>query len=53
MTSFWKIMASLSFFQFASNLKTSGSWIPDAWSIKLTFTLIVIFYLTKTENSIK
>ena len=33
-----------------TNLEQSGSWIPDAWSVKLNFSLIVIFYLTKTEN---
>ena len=27
--------------------------IPEAWSVKLTFSLIVPFYLTKTENKIK
>ena len=27
------------FFQFMCNLQPSGSLIPDAWSIKLTFSL--------------
>ena len=26
---------------------------PDAWSVKLTFSSRVIFYLTKTENRTK
>ena len=33
-----------------TNLEQSGSWIPDAWSVKLKFSLIVTFYLTKTED---
>ena len=36
-TSFWKIMASLSFFRF-TNLQLSGSRIADACSVKLTFS---------------
>ena len=35
------------------NLEQSGSRIPDAWSVKLKFTLIVTFYLTKTVNRTK
>ena len=31
----------------------TGSWIPDALSIKLTFSLTLTFYLTKTENRTK
>ena len=38
---------------FMTNLEPSRSRIPDAWSIKLTFLLIVAFYLKKTENRIK
>ena len=41
----------MSFFQFMANLQTSGSGIPDAWSIKLTFSFIVIFYVTKISNT--
>ena len=26
------------------------SWIPDAWSVKFMFPLIVTFYLPKTED---
>ena len=36
-TSFWQIMASLSFFRF-TNLQLSGSRIADACSVKLTFS---------------
>ena len=31
-------------------LEYSGSENPDVWSVKLTFSLIVSFYLTKAEN---
>ena len=33
-----------------ANLEQSSSWIPDAWSVKLTFPLTVTFYYAKTEN---
>ena len=36
--------------KFMVYLEQSGSWIPDAWSIKFTFSLTVTFYLRKTEN---
>ena len=49
----WKIVTSLSFFQFMANLEQSGSQIPDAESAKLMFSLIVTFYLTKSENRTK
>ena len=48
-----KIVTSLSFFQFMANLEQSGSQIPDAESAKLMFSLIITFYLTKTENRTK
>ena len=35
------------------NLEESGSWIPNAWSIKLTVSLKTIFYFKKTENRTK
>ena len=35
------------------NFEQTGSWIPDVSSIKLTFSLSVTFYLTKTENRTK
>ena len=53
MTSCRQIVTSLSFFQFMTNLQPSGSPIPDAWSIKLTLSLTMIFYLIKTENKTK
>ena len=53
MTSCWKIMTSLPFFQFTINLEQSGSWILDAYSVKLIFPLKITFYLRKTENRTK
>ena len=53
MPSCWKIITSFSFFQYMANLEQSGSRIPNAWSVKLTFWLAVTFYLTKTENRTK
>ena len=50
MMSCWQRVTSLSFFRFMTKLKLSGSRIPDAWSVKLTFSFIVTFYLTKSEN---
>ena len=41
---------TLSFFQFTTNLEQSGSWIPEAWSLKLTDPLIAFIYLTIIEN---
>ena len=46
-TSCQQIVTSLSFFRFMTNLKQSGSWIPDAKSIILIFSLSVTFYLTR------
>ena len=43
----WKIVTSLSFFQFMAK-----AW-PDALSVKPTFSFKVTFYLTKTENRTK
>ena len=40
-------------FQFTTNLEQSESLTSDAWSIRLHFSLIKIFYLTKTENRTK
>ena len=36
-----------------ANLEQSGRPIPVAWSGKLTFSLVVIFYLSKNENRTK
>ena len=40
-------------FRLTAKLELFGSRIPDAWSIKLIFLLIVTFYLTKAENRTK
>ena len=40
-------------FRFMANLEQSGSRILDTWSVKLTFPLIVTFYLIKTRNRTK
>ena len=53
MTSCQKIVTLLSFLQFMANLEQSGSRIPDAESVKFIFSLIVTFYITKTENRTK
>ena len=34
-------------------LQSHPAQISDAWSIKLTFSLIVTYYLTKTKNRTK
>ena len=39
--------------QFMASSELSRCWILDAWSVKLTFSLVVTFYLTKTENRAK
>ena len=44
---------SLSFFRSMANSKQSGSQIPDAQSVKLTFSLTVTFYLTESANITK
>ena len=41
------------FFQIIANLDPFGSRIPNAWSIKLAFLLIVNFHLTEPENRTK
>ena len=49
MTSCAKIVTSLYFFPIY--LEQFGTWIPDAQSVKLIVSLIVVtFYLTKTER---
>ena len=40
-------------FQFMASLQPSGSRIPDAWFIKLTFELTITIYLAKPENRTK
>ena len=53
MTSCRQVMTSLSIFWLMANLEQSGSQIPDTSYVKLTFSLTVIFYLTKSENRSK
>ena len=53
MTSCQQIVTSLLFFGFMANLELSGSRIPDAESVKLTFSLKITFYPTKTEKELK
>ena len=55
-----QFVTPLTFFQFIAHLEQSGSLIPGAWSVKLTFmvckTYIFInssLLLTKTENRTK
>ena len=36
-----------------NKLEQSRSWIPDAQSVKFTFSKTVTFYFTKIESSIK
>ena len=53
MTSCQQIVTSLVFFQFMANLEQSRGRIPDAQSVKFTFSLTAAFYLTKIENRTK
>ena len=53
MMSCQQIMNLLLFFQFIADLEQPRSWIPDAWSVILTFSLRRTFCLTKTENITK
>ena len=54
-TSCRKIVTSLPFFQFTANLEQSRSRILDVktYMLKLTFSSIATFYLTKIENRAK
>ena len=47
------MMKSFLFFQFMADLEQSGSRIRDTWSVKLKFSLIVAFYLMRTESRTK
>ena len=53
MASSREVVTSFPFFQFTANLEQSECWITQAYSLKLTFSLIVAFYLTKTGNRTK
>ena len=48
-----QIVTSLSFFRFMVNFQPSESRILNAWSIKLTFSLTITFYLGKPKNRTK
>ena len=48
-----KIVTSLSFSQYMTNLELFESQILDAWSVIVTFSLKVTFSLSKTENRTK
>ena len=45
-----EIVMSLLFFQLTANLEHFGSRIPDTPSVKLIFSLIVTFFLTKNKT---
>ena len=53
LTSCWKIVTPLSFFELLANLKQSRGRIPDTESGNVMFSVIVAFCLTKTENRTK
>ena len=53
LTSYRKIVTSLSFFGILPNLEQSGGRIPDTESAEVMFSVIVTFRLTKTENRTK
>ena len=48
-----QILTPLSFFWFMANLEQSRSRTLGVWSVKLRFSLVAFFYLTKTENRAK
>ena len=49
----WRHVGKLGRHCHFSHLEQYGSRIPDAWSVKFTFSSTVTFYLTKTENRTK
>ena len=53
LTSCRKIVTSLSFFGFLTNLEQFGGRIPDTESEKVMFSVVVTFCLTKAENRTK
>ena len=53
LTSCRKIVMSLSFFGSLANLEQSGGRIAETESAKVTFSVVVTFCLTKTENRTK
>ena len=48
--SFRQVVTLMPFFRLMANLEQSGSRIPGAYSVKLTFSLIVLFCLIKTQT---
>ena len=52
-TSYQQNVTSLLFLQFMANFEQSGSRSPVASYVKCTFSSVVTFYLTKTENKTK
>ena len=53
MTSCREIVMPLSFFQFMSNLEQYVCRTLDIWSVMLTFSLTVSFYVRKAENALR
>ena len=53
MESYQQTMMLSPFFQFMVDLQQSRMRIVDAWSMILTFEVIVPFYLTKSEDRAK
>ena len=53
MESYQQTMMLSPFFQFMVDLQQSKMRIVDAWSMILTFEVIVPFYLTKSEDRAK
>ena len=46
----WQVMTSLAFYDLWPIWSND---IPDAWCVKLTFSLLRTFYFTKTESRTK
>ena len=53
MTSFRKIVTSLSFFGFLDNLEQSGGRIPDTESAEVMFSVTVTFCLKKLKTELE
>ena len=53
LTSCQKIMTSLSFLGFLSNLEQSGGQIPDTKSAKVLFSVIKTFFFPKMKTELK
>ena len=46
-----QIVMSLLFSQFMANLEQSGGRTPDAWSVKVAFSLAAIFYFKNSKQN--